>query len=145
MAQAFGFPEGLFPYRFNYLMVNNHHKSGFGFSRTDGLVIAVCAATTCLLWRLSPQMALLFPIVLGHFFLFCNVFRIRRNAEFLWSAFFLGNTSLWFALESFSWAKVLALQTPITILLIANEMRHRDYHGIFSKQLNRNHFIPNND
>ena len=66
---------------------NRKPPAGFRFSLVDAAMIAVCALATASLWPLLDEMTLVFPIVLGHFFLFCNIFRVPRKPELLleWS------------------------------------------------------------
>ena len=82
-------------------------------------------------------MALLFPIVLGHFFLFCNVFRVRRKYELIWAFLFIVNAGAWWLCDSFGWWPVLATQAPITLFFIAKEVVSPEYHGIFHTQIRR--------
>ena len=109
-------------------------RRGFRLSGTDVVVIAVCGIAT---WRLLPEIgtyAWFFPITLGHFFLFCNVFRIRRKYELIWAVFFLCNVAVWpFAVGDINPWGVLLCQTPITIGLIAMECFSPRYHGIFCR------------
>jgi hypothetical protein len=102
---------------------------GFRFSRTDALVIAACAGATWALWRPLGELALVFPVVLLHFFLFCNVFRIRRSYELIWAGMFVLNLACWVLLGAFWWPWVLLAQTPLTLALIIAEMMSRRYHG----------------
>ena len=46
---------------------------GFRCSRADGLILLGTAVATALMWSTLGKLTLLFPIVLIHFFLFCNV------------------------------------------------------------------------
>ena len=77
-----------------------------------------------------------FPVTLGHFFLFCNVFRLRRSYELFWSVLFLANIGFWLSRDELRWAEILAMQTPLTIALILLEMRSPNYHGVFWARLN---------
>ena len=66
----------------NVVAVNSsarQRRCGFRFSRADAAMIAVGAAATWLLWGVLGDLALLPAVVLVHFFLFCNVFRVRRS------------------------------------------------------------------
>lgn len=114
--------------------------AGARFSATDGAAIAICAASVWGLWSpLGPDLrwaVWIFPVALGHFFLFCNVFRVRRRYELMWTAAFLINFCAWFFAGSFTWLGVLGVQTPITLLAIGAEVRSREYHGIFSRRWN---------
>jgi hypothetical protein len=109
--------------------------AGFRLSVADGITIALGAvATAATIGPLGP-MAGLFPMAVGHFFLFCNVFRVRRRYELAWTAVFLVNFTAWTYTE-FSWTGVLAIQLPVTAAAIALEMRSPRYHGVFAARLN---------
>ena len=112
---------------------------GFRFSLADAGVIALGAAATWLLWEPlggAGGMALLLPVVLGHFFLFCNVFRARRGYELVWAAGFVVNLLAWQAAAAFGWGRVLLAQAPLTLLLIAAELRSTRYHGVAWRRIN---------
>jgi hypothetical protein len=61
------------------------------------------------------------PVTLGHFFLFCNVFGVRRRYELIWAAVFVANVGAWLLAGELRWLWVLAIQTPLTLLLILLE------------------------
>ena len=106
---------------------------GMRFSILDGVVLVLGSAATWLLWRLIGHFALLLPVTLVHFLLFCNVFRIRRGSELLWAGTFVLNFGSWVFSGSFSWWPVLAIQTAITGAILFVEIRHPRYHGVFCK------------
>ena len=107
--------------------------SGFRFSREDAWVLTFGVVLTIIWWKIQPALAPALPIVLGHFFLFCNVFRIPRRSELIWAGVFLLNALFW-ALKSdvlrIDWLTLLAVQAPVTIGLILYEMRQPGYHGV---------------
>ena len=105
-------------------------RCGFRFSWADALIIAAGGLATWLLWGAAGGMAVLPPVVLAHFFLFCNVFRIRRSYELVWAAALVANVLAWQAAGAFSWGGVLLTQAPVTAGFIAAEMRSRRYHGV---------------
>ncbi len=105
--------------------------AGARFSTTDGIVIAIGALLTWSLRELPSSIAWLPAVALGHFFLFCNVFRVRRSLELAWAGVFVANFAAW-SWIGFSWLAVLAVQTPVTVLAIGVEMRSPRYHGIGS-------------
>lgn len=117
-------------------MHEDHVPAGFRFSWTDAVVLLLGLPTTVTLWIWVETFALMVPFLLIHFLLFCNIFRVCRFFELIWSAFFVVNFCLWLAAEvwgvwiGFSWLGVLALQTPITVLLIWLQVRAPEYHGI---------------
>jgi hypothetical protein len=108
-------------------------RRGFRLSLLDIAAIVLCIASTLGLQSRLGTFVYLAPITLGHFFLFCNVFRIHRSYELVWAAVFMVNVAAWSMGADFHWLRVLAAQTPLTALLIALECRSERYHGIFSR------------
>lgn len=107
---------------------------GMRFSRADAVVLLCAAMLTWGLWATSGSLALLVPVTVGHFFLFCNVFRVRRMAELLWSGAFVVNVSAWVAAGEINWWGLLAVQMPVTIAVLVVEVRHPRYHGVLSRR-----------
>jgi hypothetical protein len=107
---------------------------GFRFSTVDGCVLVVGAIASAVLAYAVGTMALIVVVPLVHFFLFCNVFRVRRWLELWWTATFVLNAGAWFVLAGeVSWLAILAVQLPITVAVIAWQMRQPDYHGVFAR------------
>jgi len=106
---------------------------GFRFSAADAAVLVAGAALTWALWGPVGELALLVPVTLLHFFLFCNVFRVRRGAELLWAGLFGANFAAWMLSGRFSWGAVLAVQIPVTVAILVVEVRHPRYHGVGSR------------
>jgi hypothetical protein len=104
--------------------------AGFRFSITDAAAIAVCAAATWGTWPMLGETAIAFPIVLGHFFLFCNIFRVPRSPELLWSGVFVVNTGAWLSAGRFTWSAVLWTQMPVTLTVVLAAVLQSDYHGV---------------
>ena len=109
---------------------------GFRFSLADAVLIAVFLAAAGGLRLLETPLWWLLLIVAGHFFLFCNVFRIGRRFEYFWAATFILNVGLWSLFGLLAWLTVLAFQIPITAALILLNLRASGYHGVFAKRLN---------
>jgi len=99
-------------------------------------MIACCALLTWLAWHRPPHLVLVFPLVLGHFFLFCNIFRVGTRSELIWSAVFMLNATVWFTSDRFSWTAVMLSQTPVTLAVILRAILSPDYHGIGCRWLN---------
>jgi len=96
--------------------------------------LAVCAVGTWLLRDVLADAVWVIPFAAGHFFLFCNVFRVRRKYELLWAGYFLVNAAAWWTvLGHFPWLLIFALQTPATLAAIVAEIRSPHYHGIFCR------------
>ena len=109
---------------------------GFRFSWSDGLTLVCFACGAAGLWRVHSGLWWLLLIVAAHFFLFCNVFRIVRPRELAWAALFLVNVCAWFVSGRLEWLPVLLTQLPISVLVIAAEIRSPRYHGILSQRWN---------
>ena len=74
--------------------------------------------------------------VIFNFFLFCNIFRIARSFELIWSAIFL---SLMMGSTIFGWPNFIAAvaaSLTTTVIVIAIEMRKPSYHGVFWQRIN---------
>ena len=110
--------------------VRRRRRCGFRFSWTDALVIVIGAAATWLLRGVLGEMVWLIPVVVVHFFLFCNVLRIRRSFELVWAVALVFNFFAWQLAGRFLWWNVLGAQSLLTVVLIVAEMRSRRYHGI---------------
>ena len=109
---------------------------GFRFSARDALVILCSAAITWWLRSMSFELWWIAPLVLGHFFLFCNVFLVWQRWEFVWAVIFIANVTIHFALGFSDWFPCLLWQTPVTITVIVLQMRSPWYHGIFAQRIN---------
>ncbi len=105
-------------------------QPGFRFSPRDAVVIVVCTLATAWLWGRVGSLSLLPFAALVHFFLFCNVFRVRTRYELIWASSFVLNAGAWQLMEALDWRSVLGCQIPITVLVIGAELRSPCYHGI---------------
>jgi hypothetical protein len=117
-------------------------RAGFRLSRTDLAVIAGSIAGGIALWQFDPWMGAMLLITIGHFFLFCNIIRMRRSFELFWAATFVANTATLIAFSHLDWKMNLALQTPFTIILVGMEMVTERYHGIGWQLINRDYTPP---
>jgi hypothetical protein len=109
---------------------------GLRFSLIDGVVLLVAAAASMGAYRFTYGYSLLVGFVVLHFFLFCNVFRIRRLPELVWGGTFVVNCLAWIVLGNLNLAGMCGTQALITIAVIANELRLPCYHGIFARRIN---------
>ena len=116
---------------------NSKRPCGFRFSLHD---LFTTLAVTGLTWALVFWLGTLgwLPlIVLGHFFLFCNVFRIGMRPELIWTAVFVVNVSAWWLAGATDWVPVLLTQTPVTVFLCVRAIRDPRYHGVLSRPRQR--------
>jgi hypothetical protein len=85
------------------------------------------------LWSVQPRLAIIVPFVVGHFFLFCNVVRLRRSCELIWAGVFCACALVWLLA---GWMPTwVALGTPglVTVCVVLLEISSPRYHGIFSR------------
>ena len=104
---------------------------GFRMMWWDPAAMLLCAAFVAWQWPQLGEWALIAPFVLGNFFLFCNVFRVRRNAELIWAALFMVNSVAWLS-QAPSLLAVVLTQLPITAAVLIYTVRSPGYRGIFS-------------
>lgn len=75
-------------------------------------------------------------MVIAHFFLFCNVFRLARPRELIWAILFVVNIAFWLLRGNVNWFNTLACQLPVSTGVITWELKSRRYHGILARRLN---------
>jgi hypothetical protein len=109
---------------------------GFRFSAVDAGAIAAFAIVAGGFYFLARPLWWLVAIAAGHFFLFCNVFRVVRRRELIWAALFVLNVGLWMLLKRLDWFTVLACQLPVSVGVITWEIKSPGYHGVFANRLN---------
>ncbi len=105
-------------------------QPGFRFSPRDAAVIGVFSLATAWLWGWVGSLSLLLFGVLVHFFLFCNVFRVRTRYELIWASSLLLNAGAWQLADALSWQRLLGSQILVTALVIGAELRSPSYYGI---------------
>lgn len=81
-------------------------------------------------------MGLIIGFVVGHFFLFCNVFRVARPLELAWAALFTALAGSTIVVEQPEWPVTLATSLVATLLVIVVQMRKPSYHGIAWQWIN---------
>ena len=60
-------------------------EPGMRFSFTDFVVLVVATLGAWQLFRFGHPLWWIVVAVVGHFFLFCNVFRVSRTLELWWA------------------------------------------------------------
>jgi hypothetical protein len=111
---------------------------GFRFSPTDAAALIAFGALAAGLHRLDSSLWWVAVVAAGHFFLFCNVFRVARRRELVWAGLFVVNVGLWVLLGRLDWFSVLACQMPVSSGVIAWEIKTLCYHGSLADRLNPN-------
>jgi len=111
---------------------------GFRFSAMDAFIFAGGLLTTIAIWYFDEFFALVIPYLLGHFFLFCNTFRIGGERSLIWVGSFLANVYIW--LNTHNLVILLGIQALITFVLIVQCVLGKNYHGLACVQINPHRF-----
>jgi hypothetical protein len=106
-------------------------------SSADALILVAASAIAWWMHRAGNDMWWMVAAVVGHFFLFCNVFRIRRSLELGWAAVFVANVGWWLSRDCTGWLPAMQYQAPVTVVVILIEMFSPSYHGIGARCINR--------
>ncbi|XOF34073.1 MAG: hypothetical protein ACL93V_01885 [Candidatus Electrothrix sp. YB6] len=111
-------------------------RPGFRLSAVDIIVLILGAVWSILLHGMDNPLGLLIFFTFAHFFLFCNVLRMRRSFELIWAALFLlaAGSSLFFRVPG--WPGTIVIMLGITVILAILQMRQPSYHGVFWKRIN---------
>ncbi len=111
-------------------------RPGFRLSVRDVIVLGFAGGAAWWLWPRSVLAASLVLTVVGHFFLFCNVFRVPTRLELTWATLFLLNVVGFSQFGSLTPVNYLFAQLPITLIILALTLRHANYHGILWSKVN---------
>ena len=74
--------------------------------------------------------------VVGHFFLFCNVFRISRKPELIWAVVFISLAAATMLAETPGWLVTFGGSFLLALGLIYRETKQPSYHGVGWQRLN---------
>lgn len=110
-------------------------QPGFQISLSDALVLAAGISATAAMAGSGSWFALIPGFVVGNFFFFCNVFRIARQSELLWTFCFLAAAGA-AVMDWISWPPVFAGGMLLSVVLFLVEFRKPSYHGIWWKRIN---------
>lgn len=117
-------------------MPQREFRPGFRFSFSDALVLGLGAFGTWRLWPENWLLAFVIAFVVGHFFLFCNVFRISRGLELCWAAVFVTAASLTTTSTHPAWTAIALPSLITTAVVISIEFSLPSYHGIGWQRIN---------
>lgn len=108
---------------------------GFRLSISDVIILVVGTLATVVVGRSDRLIGAIIAIVVLHFFLFCNVFRMSRALELIWAAAFLFLATALFA-EIINLLVAVSLSLLCTVVVIAVEMTKPSYHGVWWRRIN---------
>ncbi|WP_147378811.1 hypothetical protein [Motilimonas pumila] len=111
---------------------------GFRLSKIDiGIIVSSLVAAGAL-YKYSGALSFIVLFVIAHFFLFCNVTRMSRIPELIWSGIFISAVSSSLKMGVPSLEIAIGISLVATIVLVAIEIRKPSYHGIFWQKVNPN-------
>ncbi len=117
-------------------MAANLFRPGFRLSRLDIVIILVGIVGAVLAGLVASYAGLVIVFVVGHFFLFCNVFRVSRLPEVAWAIIFIGLSTATILVGQPGWLVTALYSLVATIGIILLEIRKPSYHGIFWRMWN---------
>lgn len=118
------------------IMREKEFKPGFRILPHDWIIIVSGIGFLIYFYTRFPMISLITGLSVGHFFLFCNVFRIRRIPELIWASFFIFLVYYGTNISTLSGYLISLISISVGLILIAFETKHPSYHGIFWKFLN---------
>ena len=112
------------------LMPQREFNPGFRFSAFDAFFLVAGSLGAWFAWSRTWWLGLIVAFVVGHFFLFCNVFRISRSLEFIWAVVFLILTGFTVTTGHPTWTITTVLSLALAAVLVFLELRKPSYHGV---------------
>ena len=113
-------------------------RPGFRFSAFDAMLLVAAALGALYFWPRTWWIGFVIVFVIGHFFLFCNVFRISRVLELIWATVFIVLTRFTVVSGHPAWTTTALLSLATTMLVVGIELRKPSYHGIAWTRINPN-------
>src|SRR5262245_61925729 len=96
---------------------------GFRLSVVDVIVLVAGVTGSIILSKFEWWWGFVVALVLGHFFLFCNIVRMARPLELIWAAVFASLVGATIAFERPGWLVTAILSLLVTVIVVALEMR----------------------
>ena len=101
------------------------------------IAVLVCGAIAAVaFWPETGWIGFVIAFVIGHFFLFCNVFRIARPLELVWSAVFVVLAAGTILTDTPGWPATISVSLVVTVIVVVIAMRRPSYHGICWQRVN---------
>uniref|UniRef100_A0A7C2P1D8 Uncharacterized protein n=1 Tax=Schlesneria paludicola TaxID=360056 RepID=A0A7C2P1D8_9PLAN len=109
---------------------------GFRLSALDVAVLVIGGATAAGLAVVEPWIGFVIAFVVAHFFLFCNVIRMARPLELVWSVIFTLLAAGTIVAGTPGWLATTGLMLAVTAVVIGLELRKPSYHGLGWRRIN---------
>jgi hypothetical protein len=117
-------------------MRENQFAPGFRMSISDAAILVMGFGAAIVLALVVWWWGFLVAFVLGHFFLVCNVFRMSRPLELVWSGAFILVAAPTIVNDSPGWPMTAWLSFAVTLVVVIVEMRKPSYHGVAWRRIN---------
>lgn len=111
-------------------------KPGLLFNFRDILLLVAGVAIALSLFPQASRMSLVTAMIIGHIFVFSNVFRISHSREFIWSGCFVLIGSVTIISGSAGWLYTIIMMLLICIFAVGINMQKPSYHGVFWRRVN---------
>jgi cell division protein FtsW (lipid II flippase) len=111
---------------------------GFRISKIDMAFIFLAIFLAVYLYQISQETNFIILFTTFHFFMFCNVFRIERKPELIWSVFFCITTYGTLTYQTPPWKYNFLLSLLRAVILIFIDTTKKSYHCIFWQKINPN-------
>ena len=111
-------------------------KPGFRLSLKDIIILIIGVGASAYFATDEIIISIIVLFVLGHFFLFCNVFRISRPPELFWAAVFIFLSMLTLTVGYPGWITTFSSSLILTLIIIFREIKLPAYHGILWHKIN---------
>jgi hypothetical protein len=89
-------------------------------SRLDVAVLLLTGLLAWASWNIHWEFGFAVAFVVGHFFLFCNVFRIGCKHELIWAALFTANMLAAASFARWSWTTGMLAHLPVTAAVLVD-------------------------
>ena len=109
---------------------------GFRLSLPDCLILLAGAFASFEAANLDLHFGVAVGFTVGHFFLFCNVIRMRRLQELTWAATFIFLCSVSSTFGVPSWLQSFGITSAVKAVLVFFELRAPSYHGVCWRRVN---------
>lgn len=109
---------------------------GFRISLLDAVVLITGMIGAFIASSYAWWAGMVIGFVVGHFFLFCNVFRIARKPELIWAAVFIILTGPTVLTGMPGWIVTFIGSLIVAVVLIYLETQKPSYHGILWSKFN---------
>jgi hypothetical protein len=109
---------------------------GFRLSTMDVVVLIAGVIGSLLVAQVQLWFGIAIAFTVGHFFLFCNVFRMPRSLEIAWAAFFLLLLGCTAIMQQPGWYMSFVLSLVGTVMVVVFQMRQPSYHGVGWETIN---------